>query len=858
MRFITAVSLAVVVLVSAAPPAGAQAPAGSPFVQGQLLVKFLPGADAAARADAHRQGGGTVLANIGPSGIQLVGVGPGDVQGAAARYRRNPNVQSAEPNYVRSVPEPTAHQAGTEVVPGDSGFKEQWALNNTGQLFYCLAWIDGTDLCFYVGTPGADIDAPEAWAISTGQPNVLVAVIDSGVDYTHPDIAPNWAGGWDFVDNDADPMDGHGHGTHVTGTIAGAIDNMTGNPPAPEGIAGVAPDTGILGYRVCDANGACTDGAIVAAIYQAIADGAQVINMSLGSTSYSQILDLAIQDAWAADLVIVAAAGNNGDTIPFYPANNANTVSVGAFDEDDFRASFSNYGNWVDLSAPGNVIYSAYPLVACGGLGPQPGNMGCYTWLSGTSMASPHVAGAVALLRARHPSLTNQQIVSILLNTTDHQGVSGIPLDSWTIHGGLNIHNALSYGLTNLPPVADAGADQVMSDSDADGVALVTLDGGASTDPDGTIVGYAWSEAGGPVVSFDVSPSLWLPVGTHTMMLEVTDDQGDTGTDSVSVTITPGNTTPSASDVSVSTDTDTPVTVTLQGTDVETCELGFLVVQPPSDGTLGSLQHQTCVPGSPNADTAQVLYTPGSTGTYAFTYAVNDGVSSSSVATVTVTVNAPSGPPPPPPPNTTPTASDVSVSTDTDTPVAVILQGADAETCELAFLIVQPPTDGTLGPVQPQTCAPGSPNTDTAQVLYTPGATGIYSFTYVVNDGTSDSNVATATVTVNAPPPPPPPPPPPAALTVTGLSPGVVSAGAGSTTFVVTGTGFAFGASVALVNGSGPTPRVLGVTWDSSSQLTATIDIRSGGPRRNRVWDVQVSNPDGSTATGAGLLTITP
>jgi hypothetical protein len=105
---------------------------------------------------------------------------------------------------------------------------------------------------------------------------------------------------------------------------------------------------------------------------------------------------------------------------------------------------------------------------------------------------------------------------------------------------------------------------------------------------------------------------------------------------------------------------------------------------------------------------------------------------------------------------------------------------------------------------------------------------------------------------------PPPPPPPAEDLSVTGLEPGVVAMGAGVTDLVVTGTGFASGASLALVNGSGPSPRVLGVTWNSSTQLTVSVDIRSGGPRRNRVWDVQVSNPDGSTATGVGLLTITP
>jgi thermitase len=749
MRFITAVSLAVVVLVSGVTPVRGQAPAAQPFVEGELLVKFRPGTNASARADAHRQAGGAVLQDGAPLDLQRVRVARGNEQAAVARYRGNPNVQSAEPNYIRSVPEPTAHEAGTEVVPGDLSFDEQWALHNTGQLFYCFPWIDGQDLCFYIGTPDADIDAPEAWAISMGRPDIRVAVIDSGVDHTHPDIAPNYVGGWDYVEEDADPMDGHGHGTHVTGTIAAAFENLTGTPGTPEGVVGVAPSTSILGYRVCDANGGCSDFAIVRAIGQAIADGAKVINMSLGGPEYSQILDDAVQDAWNANVVVVAAAGNNGSQELFYPAAHDHVVSVGAFDEDHLRAYFSNYGNWVDISAPGNAIYSTYPLLACGGLVGPPGDIGCYTWLSGTSMASPHVAAAVALLWSRNDMTSNQQVVSALLNSADPLGVSGIRLDTWTTNGGLNIHDALAYGLTNLAPVANAGADQTVTDTDGDGGALVALDGSASNDPDGTIVGYAWSEAGGPVVSFEMAPSFWLPVGTHTMNLEVTDDQGETGTDSVVVTV----------------------------------------------DALG----------------------------------------------------------------TAPTAGNVAVVTDSGVPVAVTLLGSDVETCELAFSLVQLPADGSLGPIQHQPCTPGATNIDTAQVVYTPAAAGTFAFTYLVNDGTLDSTVATVTVTVNAAPPPPPPPPPPVEdLSVTGLEPGVVAMGAGVTDLVVTGTGFASGASLALVNGSGPSPRVLGVTWNSSTQLTVSVDIRSGGPRRNRVWDVQVSNPDGSTATGVGLLTITP
>ena len=151
----------------------AQSPNANHVVAGQILVKFTPGATGQAKADAHRQGGGRVLNEIASTGLQLVAVAAGDETGAINRYRRNPNVLYAEPNFIRSVPEPVGdrtpitHVPGTETIPGDHWFKEQWALHNTGQLFYCVI-PEIPDFCFYVGTPDADIDAPEAWAISTG------------------------------------------------------------------------------------------------------------------------------------------------------------------------------------------------------------------------------------------------------------------------------------------------------------------------------------------------------------------------------------------------------------------------------------------------------------------------------------------------------------------------------------------------------------------------------------------------------------------------------------------------------------------------------------------------------------------
>ena len=534
---VAAIAIALVV-VTLTVRSSAQTPGPRRFVAGEVLVKFRPGANANAQADAHRVARGLAIGEVARTRVQRVRVPAGEELDAVARYLRNPNVVLAEPNHIRSIPAPLAHGDGTEVVPGDFYFHEQWALDNTGQGFYCVPFLN-TELCLASGIPDADIDAPEAWALFEGNSNVTVAVIDSGVDYTHPDLAANYAGGDDFVFADGDPMDDNGHGTHVAGTIAAAMGNLTGAPSRAEGVVGVAPHARIRAYKVCRADGTCDDFAIQQAIARAITDGANIINMSLGDTTYSQSLDDAVQDAWNAGLVIVAGAGNDGTSAPFYPAAFDHVISVAAFDEYHERPSFSNFGNWVDIAAPGTFIMSTYPMAACSG-STTAGDIGCYTWSSGTSMSTPHVAGAAALVWSRSDVTSNSQVVDILLNSADGRGAAPGRLDSWTIHGGLNLHNAVSYGLENLSPSANAGADQLVADNNSDGVELVTLDGAASSDGDGSIASYEWRE-GATSIGTGATVDVWLPVGVHTLTLDVTDDDGAHDTDIVVVTVTPAN-----------------------------------------------------------------------------------------------------------------------------------------------------------------------------------------------------------------------------------------------------------------------------------------------------------------------------
>jgi thermitase len=610
----------------------AQTPAANgTFVAGEIIVKFRPGVNASAKADAHRQGGGTAQTEIVRTGLQLATVPRGAEMAAIARYRNNPNVLYAQPNFVRSLPEPLSHAPGSEIVPGDYYFDEQWALHNTGQYFNCFPFLDD-ELCLYLAKPDADIDAPEAWALSTGT-NVAVAVIDTGIDSSHPDLAGKFIGGWDFVNNDGDPMDDHGHGTHVAGTIAALINNPTGDPAAEEGIAGVAPNALILSYKVCTPDGHCNDFAIAQAIDRAVTDGAKVINMSLGGTEYSQAMFDAVQDAWAAGLVIVAGAGNDGVTTKFYPAAFPNVIAVGAFDEDHRRPSFSNYGTWVDISAPGNAIMSTVPMSQCAAT-TTPGDIGCYTWNTGTSMAAPHVSGAAALVWSRGDVISNQQVVDILLNSADPRGVDPVRLDSWTVHGGLNLHNAMSYGSANLSPIADAGDDVTVVDGDGNGGEDVRLDGGGSSDPDGTIANYEWIENGVSIGS-GATPLIALANGTHTIILQVMDNQGTTDTDSVTITVNPPapNSPPVANagaDRAV-TDNDGNGTesVTLNGSG-----------SSDSDGSIMSYQWYE---GSVVAATGATPTASFSVGTHTLTLLVTDDDGATATDSVVVTVN----PPPP-------------------------------------------------------------------------------------------------------------------------------------------------------------------------------------------------------------------
>ncbi len=263
-----------------------------------------------------------------------------------------------------------------------------------------------------------------AWDIQKGDPSsVLVAVIDTGIDYTHPDLVNQYVtGGYDYYNDDTDPWDDHSHGTHCAGTIGATINNSVG-------IAGVA-NVSIMAYKVFNSGGYGSDYDAASAIINATDKGADVLSNSYGFPSADQVLADAVAYAVSNDVVVVVSAGNSGAPVSTYPALYPEVITVSATDVTDTPASFTSYGEAVDVSAPGVDIWSTVPV-----------SMGSYDNKSGTSMACPHVAGVVALIRSEFPSFTADQVQQHLKNSADDLGSIG--WDEYFGYGRVNAFKAV-------------------------------------------------------------------------------------------------------------------------------------------------------------------------------------------------------------------------------------------------------------------------------------------------------------------------------------------------------------------------------------------------------------------------------
>ena len=367
------------------------------FAPGEVLVKFEPGASGQAVAEAHRQNGGRVKEVIRGIGVQVVGVARGQEKTAVARYRQSPNVRYAELNGVYEA-------VGS--VPNDPRVGEQWAFNNTGQ--------SG-------GTADADVDAYEAWngdsttdwkAGTTGSSIVPIAVLDTGVKEDHVDLQGKVTKRINFTSSSTN-SDVQGHGTHVAGSVGALTDNGIGG-------AGTCPGCVLYNVKVLGDNGSGSWSGIANGVTWSSDNGAKVINMSIGGSSGSSTLQDAVNYAWGKGVVVAAAAGNSGSSSPSYPAWYENAIAVGATDSKDQKASYSNYGSWVDVAAPGSNILSTTVD-------------GAYGTKSGTSMATPHVAGMAGLVWSKSGLCTDNACVrtKIESSATDRTVLSGTGPD-WT------------------------------------------------------------------------------------------------------------------------------------------------------------------------------------------------------------------------------------------------------------------------------------------------------------------------------------------------------------------------------------------------------------------------------------------
>jgi thermitase len=441
-RTIVALAIAILLL-SSLPTTVFAAPPDSPapvsdFSSQQILVKFKHDVTLPEVAEVHRQLGGKAKGTISGIGVQVVTVSKGQEMANVHAYSSNAKVAYAEPDFVAQV-------VGS---PDDPEFGNQWGM--------------------------VKVQAPHAWDVTSGSASINIAILDTGVDLDHPDLASKIVSNINFSSSPT-VDDVHGHGTHVAGIAAAVTNNGIG-------VAGLGYSAAVMNVKVMGDSGTGTYSAIALGIIWAADNGADVINLSLGGSSASSILEDAVNYAWSKGVVVVAAAGNNGGTTLLYPAGYTNCMAVAATDAIDGKASWSNYGDWVDVAAPGVCIYSTL----------KDNN---YGYKSGTSMASPHVAGLAALVfatvsDANGDGKLNDEVRSRIEANCDDIGLSGIG------HGRINAARAVGSVPVSLGEIAGQVTDAkdgspIVGATVSDGTRMTTTDAsGEYTIADVPLGGY--------------------------------------------------------------------------------------------------------------------------------------------------------------------------------------------------------------------------------------------------------------------------------------------------------------------------------------------------------------------------------
>ena len=438
---------------------------------GELLVKFRSGVDASSAQRTNSAVGARKMRRLSSLDIEQVKLPAGlSVQAAITQYMQDPNVEYAEPNYLRFV----ESYETDPFFPDDPYFVQEWGMWNTG--------------IYAGGVSGADVKAPLAWTIARGTRDVVIAVLDSGIDYNHPDLRGNiWLNpgevcpdgidndsngfvddcqGWNFVSDTNDPLDDIGHGTIVAGII-GAVGNDH------SGVTGMMWRVQLMPLKTLDSSGAGTVAEEVAAIdyvmlMKSMGTNVRLMNASFGSATFSNAEYTAIRDAGEAGILLIASAGNgnsegvgiNDDHTPHYPSSFGldNIISVAATDQRDNLASFSNFGlSSVDVGAPGVYILSTVPIGLDYALCTAAATPG-YNFCNGTSFSAPFVTGLAGLLDTAYPNFSSGQIRSTILRYVDV--VPSLENRVFT-SGRINAFKAVSSLMT--PTDVTAEADEATS-----------------------------------------------------------------------------------------------------------------------------------------------------------------------------------------------------------------------------------------------------------------------------------------------------------------------------------------------------------------------------------------------------------
>ncbi len=350
-----------------------------------LLVKYKNSTSESVRANINKQYGTNTKRRIGPLGVDIVNVSSAESVGEIMKkYRSRAEVEYIEPNYL------SKHF----LTPNDTLFLKQWHLQK--------------------------IEAPKAWDVSQGGFGPI-AIIDTGIASSQTDLSGLVQAGYNFVSDNTDTNDDNGHGTHVAGIVSASTNNSTG-------VASIGFKGSLLPVKVLDSTGAGTYGDVASGIIFATDKGAKIINLSLGGSSASRTLQDAVNYALSRGVVVVAAAGNNGNNTAVYPAAYPGVVAVTASDQNDNLAAFSSYGSYAYISAPGVSIISTY-------------NSGGYATLSGTSMAAPAVAGLIGLSLSRGTT-TGTNVLNDLKTTSDKVGPYAYDQNGWNQYFGYGRINA--------------------------------------------------------------------------------------------------------------------------------------------------------------------------------------------------------------------------------------------------------------------------------------------------------------------------------------------------------------------------------------------------------------------------------